>query len=217
MITDQINTNQINQNHINTNQINQNHINTNQINQNHINQNHINQNHINQNHINTDQYKYNIDLFNIFTNLLTFGKSKQIIPTNETDFLNCLFSSDNKNIHNTTNTTATLFFDAINKSNSVFLTGIVQIYIDDNIVYSNEIHIGKYVSKTYGIYMALFNGLQKISLMNIYNVILKTSHYKIINQIQNNSANYLNPQIKEYYIGVKRMLRNMDNIKYDHI
>lgn len=210
-----------------------------------INHNQINTNHININHINTDHYKYNINLFDIFNNLLTFGKSKKIIPTNEIDFLNCLmfeennypskslFSSDikkkhkennfntltttNLKIHNTTNTTATLFFDAINKSNSVFLTGIVQIYIDDKIIYSNEIYIGKYVSKTYGVYMALFTGLQKISLMNIYNVILKTPHYKIINQIQNNSANYLNSQIKEYYIGVKRMLRNMDNIKYNHI
>ena len=65
--------------------------------------------------------------------------------------------------------------------------------------------------------MALFDGLQKISSMNIYNIILKTTHYKVIKQIQNNSFENVNSQIKEYYIGVKRILRNMNDIKYDYI
>lgn len=117
------------------------------------------------------------------------------------------------------NNTITLIFKLVKKTGDNFLFANISIIINDNDVFNGNISIGKNMSNKYGAYYALLTGLEKISNLNILinNIIIKTPHYDIIKEIQTKNVKNIDPKLATYYLTIKRIFRNINDIKFEKI
>jgi hypothetical protein len=143
----------------------------------------------------------------------------KIVPINDNSIRETHNIMTCDNAKGSINNTVILTFQLTKKIGENFLFANIHISINKNDIFSSEIYIGKNISNTHGTYFALLTGLEKISNLNILinNIIIKTPHYDIIKETQMKNTKNIDPKLVTHYLTVKRILRNMNDVKFEKI
>jgi hypothetical protein len=155
---------------------------------------------------------------------LCFIKTKyhnvKIIPINDNNNIGEIHNIMTHDIRGKIiNNTITFIFKLLKKNGENFVFAHICILNNENNVFDGEEIIGKNMSNKHGAYFALLNGLEKILNLNIIinNIIIKTPHYDIIKEIQTKNIKKIDPKLSVCYLTIKRILRNINDIKFEKI
>jgi len=135
---------------------------------------------------------------------------------NDSSILNQSFYEPNNSFNSFNSLNESYFNLYFEYSNNIFHS---IIYQNNNVIYKFEKKFDNNLSKDYILYEGLLSSIHKVLKLNILNIILETPHTHIINQLKNNLIikEINDSEIKKLIINIKRIFRNMENIKYEYI
>jgi hypothetical protein len=132
---------------------------------------------------------------------------------NDSSILNQSFYESNNSFNESYESYFNLYFEY---SNNIFYS---IIYQNNNVIYKLEKNFDNNLPKDYILYEGLLLSIHEVLKLNILNIILETPHTHIINQLKNNLIikQINDSEIKKLIINIKRIFRNMENIKYEYV